>query len=100
MTAEFKLPHGLGSYERGSFVLVSSGYGNKRWIGAVTHFSHPFSNNLLILTCIISSMLIVLEINKALPSKDERFAEQFLRGTNGMSSYTSQLIFINPPATR
>ena len=45
-------------------------------------------------------MLIVLEINEALPSKDERFAEQFLRGTNGMSSYTSQLIFINPPATR
>ena len=46
-TAEFKLPHGLGLYERGSFVLVSSGYGNKRWISAVTHFSHPLSDNLL-----------------------------------------------------
>ena len=54
----------------------------------------------LILTCIISLMLIVLEIDKASPSEDEQFVEQFLRGTNGMSLYTSQLIFINPPATR
>ena len=45
--AEFKLPHGLGSYKRGSFVLVSGGYGHKRQISAVTHFSHLFSDNLL-----------------------------------------------------
>jgi hypothetical protein len=45
-------------------------------------------------------MLIVLEIDEASPSKDEWFAEQFLRETNGMSSYSHQLIFINPPATR
>ena len=48
--AEFKLPHGLGLYERGSFVLVSSSYGHKRRISAVTHFSHPLSDNLLIIT--------------------------------------------------
>ena len=50
VTAEFKLPHGLSSYERGSFVLVSGGYGNKRRISAVTHFSHLLSDNLLIIT--------------------------------------------------
>jgi hypothetical protein len=56
----------------------------------------------LILTCIvsISLMLIVLVIDEASPSEDEWFVEQFLCEMNGMSSYTRQSIFINPPTTR
>jgi hypothetical protein len=45
-------------------------------------------------------MLIVLVIDEASPSEDEWFVEQFLCEMNGMSSYTRQSIFINPPTTR